>query len=367
MSDAAAEHGRRIARTPLTRLTLVVLALVAILVHSVVVYYAWSFYNAGSQIFVGGARPDDPIGAGSSPGPSDQFFATPFATPATAQSRITVLLTGIDHTVSRTESLNDTLLIASIDPSTKAMAMVSFPRDISEFPLYDGRTYHGKINSLMTYASNHPSDFPDGPFPTLVHELSYLLGIPIHYYAAVDLDGFREMIDAVGGVRVNVERDIADGSYAWLDGTHGFYLSAGVHVLDGNTALAFVRSRKGAGDNDFTRASRQQQLLIALRAKLTDPTTIGHLPDVLAIAARTIRTDFPPERLSEMISLSKEIDSKAIQRVVLQPPTYSIHPPTNTTNGIYTLRLQLDAIAKLSVEWFGADSRFAASNGVWTP
>ncbi|HEY2915599.1 MAG TPA: LCP family protein [Candidatus Limnocylindrales bacterium] len=368
MSDAATEPGRRFGGARTTRMTLVVLGLAAILVHSVVVYYAYSFYSAGSKIFIGGAHADDDYSNGllGSPQPSELYLATPFATPQSATSRVTVLLTGIDHTTSRTESLNDTLLIASVNPLTKTISMVSFPRDVSEFPLYNGATYHGKINSLMEWAASHPQDFPDGPLPTLVHELSYLLGIPIHYYAAVDLDGFRQMIDAVGGVTVTVQRAIDDPSYSYLDGTHGFYLAAGVQVLDGRTALAYVRSRKGDGDNDFTRAGRQQQLLLALRARVTDPTVLARLPDLLSVAGETIRTDFPADRIAEMIDLTKSINGDGIKRVVLQPPTYSVHPPTNTTGGTYTLRLDLDAIARLSVEWFGADSRFAAKDA-WVP
>lgn len=368
MSDAAAQQGRRVGAGRPTQLTLVALGLIAILAHGVVVYYAYSFYSAGSRIFIGGSHADDDYanGLNATPGPSELWEATPFATPQTATSRVTVVLTGIDHTGTRTEALNDTLLIASINPLTEAISMVSFPRDVTEFPLYNGGTYHGKINSLMQWAAAHPNDFPDGPLPTLVHELSYLLGIPIHYYAAVDLDGFRRMIDAVGGVSVNVQRAIDDPSYSWLDGSHGFSLSAGVHTLDGPTALAYVRSRKGDGDNDFTRAGRQQQLLLALRAKVTDPSVLARLPDLLGVAGDTIRTDFPADRIAEMIAITKQVDSDAVKRVVLQPPMYSVHPPNRSTGGIYTLTLNLDALARLSVDWFGADSRFAAT-GAWIP
>jgi LCP family protein required for cell wall assembly len=237
--------------------------------------------------------------------------------------------------------------------------MISFPRDIAEFPLWDGRTYSGKINSLMTYARNHPDEFPLGPLPTLIRELGFLLGTPIHYYAAVDIGGFERMIDAVDGVTVNVVRQIADGRYDWLDGSpRGFYLSAGSHQLDGRTALAYVRSRYGAGDNDFTRAARQQQLVVALRAKLTDPAMLPRLPEVLELAGGMIRTNFPPDRIDEMLGLASGVDDGSIQRFVLKPPTYSVHPPTYTTSGTYILRLKLDEVARLSVELFGRDSRY---------
>jgi LCP family protein required for cell wall assembly len=335
-----------------------VLVSLVLVSHGLVASYAWAFYEAGNKIFV----PDD-IGQepapSSSPGATELPVGTPFATPETKEARITILLTGIDHNAERTHSLTDTLLVLTLDPETGEAAMISFPRDISEFPLYTGGKYNSKINSLMTFAANHPKDFPDGPLPTVAKELGYLLGIPIHYYAAVDLGGFEELINVAGGVDIDVKRRIADGRYDWLDGSPtGFFLSAGQHHLNGRIALAFVRSRQGVGDNDFVRADRQQQLLLALRAKLLDPAMLPKLPDLLDAASRTIRTNFPPEQINEMLAMVERFDASTIKRFVLRPPTYSIHPPTNTTNGTYILRLHLDAIARLSVKLFGSDSTY---------
>jgi anionic cell wall polymer biosynthesis LytR-Cps2A-Psr (LCP) family protein len=160
-------------------------------------------------------------------------------------------------------------------------------------------------------------------------------------------------------VTVDVERPIADPLYDWLDGSPpGFYLPAGRQKLNAREALAFVRSRQGAGDNDFTRADRQQQLLLAMRSKLTDPSNLDKLPAVLEAAAQTIRTNFPPERLDEMVALAQDLGDAATSRIVLQPPKYSVHPPTNSTGGTYILRLKWDAIRTLSVQLFGEDSTF---------
>lgn len=335
------------------------LSLVVLVSHGVLGYYAWSFYDAGTRIFVGEPGPDGTPAPSLDPSADPEYEATPQATPETRQSRITILLTGIDAAPTRTQALTDTLLVLSVDPNTGKGVMISFPRDIAEFPLWDGRTFHGKINSLMTYARNHPAEFPDGPLPSLIRELGFLLGTPIHYYSAIDLGDFEAMIDAVGGVTINVERTIADGRYDWLDGSpYGFYLSAGEHTLDGRNALAYVRSRYGAGDNDFTRAERQQRLLLALRAKLTDPAMLPALPQLLDLAADAIRTNFPPDRIDEMLELARGVDDGSIDRYVLRPPTFSFHPPTNTTGGTYILRLKTDAVAKLSLELFGRDSRY---------
>ena len=92
----------------------------------------------------------EPRRPGQSPAPTDEYVVDPVATPATTASRINILLTGVDSAEDRTHALTDTLLVASIDPTTADVALVSIPRDISDFPLYDGRTFTGKINSLMT-------------------------------------------------------------------------------------------------------------------------------------------------------------------------------------------------------------------------
>jgi LCP family protein required for cell wall assembly len=283
----------------------------------------------------------------------------PEETPATAASRINILLTGIDSAETRTTSLTDTIMVVSVDPVDGSVVMLSVPRDISNFELYDGRTFTGKINSLMTWARNHPNEFPDKPFPTLMKEVGHLVGVPIHYFAAIDLQGFRRMIDAVSGVTVTNERAINDPRYDWLDGTYGFYLDAGKVHLDGRTALAYARSRQGEGDSDFTRAARQQELLVALQRKLTSPEMITTLPEIIRVAGDTVRTNLPTDRLEEFIGLAREIDTADIERVVLTYP-YAFHPPTSSTGGVWTLQLRMDRVAKLSIELFGDDSRYAA-------
>ena len=86
-------------------------------------------------------------------------------------------------------------------------------------------------------------------------------------------------------------------------------MSAGKHHLDGRTALAYVRSRQGVGDNDFNRARRQQQVLLALREQLTKPENLPQIPGLLDAAGDTIRTNFPSERVGEMIDLAQRVDT----------------------------------------------------------
>jgi LCP family protein required for cell wall assembly len=352
-----------------TVIVLVALSAVVVLTHGAAAYYAYSFYDAGNAIFVGDVNPTAspaPVGSGSpfasgsaSPSPSDNsidFQGSAGATPPPGESRINILFTGIDSGNGRDHALTDTMLIASIDPDTKKVAMVSFPRDISNFKLWDGRTFKGKLNSLMTYARLHPKEFPDGAVGTLTKELGYLLGVPIYYYAAINLDGFKQMVDLVGGVTVTYNQDIIDPTYIWEDGAkNGYVFRAGTRHLDGRHALAFVRSRKA--DSDFARAARQQILLVALRKELTKPDMLPKIPALLKAAAKTVRTDFPQGQAADMVALVRGVDDKSIQRYVLGPP-YATHPPNNTTGGIYTLKLNMTKLAALSVKLFGADSRY---------
>lgn len=350
-------HPPRTTRSRSSVAALVALIAAVALMHGVAGYYAWAFYDAGSKIFTGGEPKPTPAGLLPSSGASVPPIVSPGAT-AAPNDRITILLLGVDSGHAREFANTDTMLVASISVSRGTLTMVSFPRDISRFPLYSGGTYRDKLNSLMSAAANNPSKYPDGPARTLANELGFLLGIPIQYTASMNLVGFEEMINTVGGVDINNETSIDDPLYDWFDGTFGFKLSAGPHHLDGRHALAWVRSRRGAGDNDFKRADRQQQLLIALKGKLTEPAVIAKLPDLLQIAGRSVSTDLPPDLLRQSVAMAADINAAKVQRVVLGPP-YTEHPPTTSTGGIYTLTLLLDKVEALSVELFGSESRYA--------
>jgi len=345
----------RSARAVLAVVTVLVLAM-----HLFVGYYAWSFYEAGSAIFQPiDDQPPAIVGALSSPAATGSLApsATPpsLAAPAPPSNRITVLLTGVDSGHDRNHALTDTLLVVSVDTVDKTAVMLSIPRDIARFQLYSGGIYQDKINSLMTAARNNPARFPDGPMGTLTRQIGFIIGVPINYYAMIDLDGFQKMVSLVGGVDIDNPKVIDDPLYDWLDGTWGFRLSAGPHHLDGRTALAYVRSRQGAGDNDFTRARRQQQVLAALRLKLTSPAGLRQLPSLLDVASRTIRTDFPANHLRDYVGLSRAISDDQIQRYVVGPP-YARSPAV--PGSTYFLLLDPDLIAKLSIRVFGTDSRY---------
>jgi LCP family protein required for cell wall assembly len=355
--------GREAARRPPTNAVVAGLGLVVLVTHIWAIAVGWSLFEASGRIFPDDVATPNPTEVPATPRPSDGFHATPQVTPETASSRINVLLTGIDASELRTHALTDTLIVVSVDPLTGDVSMVSFPRDIARFTMSNGEVYRQKINSLFTAAEKDPDRYPDGGLPTLLREIGFLLGIPIHYYAAVDLAGFARLVDSVGGVTVDNPRPINDPTYGgWTDGRVGFRLAAGVHHLDGETALAYARSRRGAGDSDFTRARRQQQLLVAIRNRLTDAALLPQLPGVITAGSEVVRTNFPQERLEEMLTVAQGIEGEdGIRRIVLGPP-YARNPPAGTPGG-YQLVLDMERLAKLSVELYGTDSSYADGGG----
>lgn len=354
-------------RRPAVRAVLAVLILLVVGTHGLLAYDSWAFVDASSRIFVGGqsaptpAPGQTPNSAATDNGAGANYGGGSAINPPTGSSRVTILLTGIDAYRTRSQALNDTLLVVSFDPVKKTAAMLSVPRDTSEFPLYFGGVYHGRINSLMTWVYLNPRASPDSPIDTLTKELGFLLGIPVNYYAAVDLAHFRTMIDLVGGVDVNNPKWINDGLYDWLDGSpQGFQLSPGPHHLDGRLALAYVRSRQGLGDSDYTRAARQQEALVSLAKKMASPAGTAQLPSLLNAAASAIKTDLPSDRVPDMVQLAGGFDPAVITQIVLGAP-YNYHPDSSTTSGVWTSRLYMDKIAALSVKLFGTDS------GYYTP
>lgn len=343
-----------------------VLIALSLLVHGAGAWYALSFVNADHHIFVpptpaataqtGGVTSSASPGA-SSPDSSLDPFTGELQPPDSGSSRITFLLLGADSGMGYDHALTDSQIVVSVDPNTKKVVMASVPRDLAQFPMYSGGTYSGKINSLMTAAASDPAHYPDGGIGTLAKEIGFLLGIKVNYYAFVNLAGFARIIEAVGGVDVVNPAPINDPGYQFPDGQVGFTLAQGPVHLNSRIGLAFVRTRMGIGDNDYTRAHRQQLVLQALRQKLTSPAMLPRLPGLLDALAQTVQTDFPPSDLSDMVSMSQQIGSGDITQVVLGPP-FAVNPPLSSTGGVWLLKPNLSVIHKWSALTFGPDSTF---------
>jgi polyisoprenyl-teichoic acid--peptidoglycan teichoic acid transferase len=337
----ALHRDRRPART---------LAIVAALLIGTVAMHAWvgvivtSLNSALGHVFIGGL-----------PLPSSSANAQPLNEPDyhwDGTERISFLLLGIDSGPNRTEALTDTIMVVSIDPVKRTALMISVPRDTGFLPLPDRRLfadgrYPGKVNAITTVASRNPSlwcpDLANGPecgLRTLERSVGLYIGIPIHYYATVDLVGFEHMIDAVGGVELCLPGQLADPTYTGPGNPgRGVRLPAGCHQYNGADALAYSRIRKGVLElpngtrqtqNDFKRAARQQEVLLALRAKFASTNLIFGLPPLMSAVGETVKTDFPRELAGDLASLLPLITGTDIKRVVLGLPQFT-DPPVNPT------------------------------------
>jgi LCP family protein required for cell wall assembly len=276
--------------------------------------YAWQVGSASGaafeRIFAGGALDGSSGPAGPVPGPGE---------------RINVLLVGIDATETRSAILTDTMIVASVDPVGRTVSMLSIPRDLVGVPMGNGDDYGPKLNSLYSFATRNPADYPKGGMRTLEDAVGALLDIPIHYYARFDFDGFIGMVDAVGGVDVDVARRFSHPRYDGygLPGT-GWSIEPGRQHLDGANALAYARVRKAAGESDLTRAARQQQILVAFKERLTSGGSIfWALPRLLDAFGGAARTDIPLERLPDLALVADEMGSDAIVRAVIKDPLIS--------------------------------------------
>jgi polyisoprenyl-teichoic acid--peptidoglycan teichoic acid transferase len=273
-------------------------------------------------------------------------------------SRVTILLAGVDQYSTRSESLYDSIMVVSIDTDTRHVTMISLPRDTAGFPYYWGGTSKIKINAIPTYVRNGWIKSGDNPVTTLVKEVSYLVGVPINYYGALDLASFMRLIDMIGGVDITASA-VNDPSYDWLDGSpYGFQIAAGPHHLNGRLALAYARSRHGAGNSDYARAARQQQVLSAVAHKIATPAMFGQLHDLMGQAASLVQTNFPASQVADTVKFAQSVPAANWDNYVLGPP-YSVSSATATAS---TSCLQLDKVAVLSVKLFGTDSRYSGKN-----
>jgi LCP family protein required for cell wall assembly len=239
----------------------------------------------------------------SSPHPSASAQAT--FNEALLNKRLTVLVIGTDVNAARArkgEAVNtDSLMLASVGPGQKTVLLVSVPRDTVDVPLPDGGKWDQKINAL----------FAEKGVDALVGAMKELFGVPIDGYVKVDMDDFQALVDAVDGVDVNPEQPLDDPKI-------GLKLEAGKQHIDGETALKYVRSR---ADKDYGRAARQQEVMLALVAKLVDDKTDIDLRKLLD-GLKSLETDLPLDDLPTLVEIARRAKDAEVTKQVLQPPDY---------------------------------------------
>lgn len=266
------------------------------------------------------------------------------------KDRVNLLLLGTDQRDNEKgqPSRTDTILVMSIDPATKTAAMLGIPRDTwVRIPLEGGRWIEGKVNTAHFYGE--ANKYPGGG-PALARKtIENLLGIKVHYVARIDFAPFEQMIDAVDGVNVEVEKPLKDDEYPTANyGIERIFVPAGLQHLNGTQALRYVRSRHQ--DSDFGRMKRQQQVLVAMREKAMGLGMITALPKLIGQFKDMIYTDLTPAEALALAKIAGEVDTTNMNSRSLDA-TCCVSPIT-TIGGEEALMPNPAAVKKLVSEVF---------------
>jgi len=197
------------------------------------------------------------------------------------------LIVGIDTRESGEEHSTDTIILLSYNHTTNKALMLSIPRDFN-VEIGENTKWFSRINAVYANAENEKEGTGLKALKKTVEEVT---DMEIQYYGMVDLKGFTKVVDAVGGIDVNVENSFTDYSYPIGKSYKTVSFKAGPQTMDGTTALEYARSRHSQQNNegsDYARARRQQKVIVALKDKvlssetLTDPRKILEIITSLA-------------------------------------------------------------------------------------
>lgn len=212
---------------------------------------------------------------------------------APTNKKVNILVLGVDERQNDVGRSNVTCVV-TVDPATKNASLLWVPRDSRVNIPGNG---WNKIGHAYAYGGPKLSE----------QTVSNLLGIPIDYYIEINMDGFKKVIDALGGVDINVDKrmyyyDPYDAGE--VDNNGLIDLKPGMQHMDGNTTLEYVRFRHDEM-GDIGRIERQQKFVKALLADVATPSVITKIPDVLKEANATFKTDIP---VSEMLKLATQMN-----------------------------------------------------------
>jgi len=225
------------------------------------------------------------------------------------EKRINILLLGMGGEGHKGKYLTDTIMMVSVNPETFQSSMFSIPRDL--FVQIPDRHVSTKINAIYTYELKNLENSSAEAAESMKKVVQEVTGQEIHYHIILDFDGFKEIIDQLGGIDVEVEHDIYDSRYPGPNYSYEtFEIKEGFHHLNAETALKYARVRHTLG-GDFGRAKRQQQVLASTRKKafsvrtLINPFQVG---DLLNILGNHLRTDVQISEIPAFLELVKNVN-----------------------------------------------------------
>lgn len=247
--------------------------------------------------------------------------------------RVNILLLGRGGEGHDGADLTDTIILMSIDPIAKEAALLSVPRDLYvTIPSVGSMKinsvfYTGKSASLSKASAinnDTKKQAENAGLSLLEKTIQDTLGVPIHYHVMADFSGFKQAIDTVEGIDVDVPKELAVQEDMLIDGQpYKLRVKAGNHHMYGVEALAFSRSRYTSARGDFDRSERQRLVISATKSKILSLGTFSNPLKVASILdnfGNHIQTNFSIQDLMRLYELSKEIDNSKINSIGLADP-----------------------------------------------
>lgn len=271
------------------------------------------------------------------------------------EDRINILLLGMGGRFHEGGYLTDTIMLVSLQPSTKKVSMLSIPRDTA-IPV-EGKGWE-KINSINAYAEMEEAGSGG---VAMSQAMSDILQTPIDYYVRVDFEGFVNIVDELGGLDVYVENTLSDRQYPIMGREEAedyesrfehLYIEKGLQKMDGKLALKYARSRHAIGieGSDFARAKRQQQVIVAAKEKalstenLLKPTMITN---ILEEFKEHVSTNLKIWEIVKLWGMFKDINKTNISNKVLDDGPNGLLVGGRNEKGSYVLRPQSNDFAEI--------------------
>jgi LCP family protein required for cell wall assembly len=335
------------------RTALAVIAGLALLVSGVVVFRVWSAIHAISPR----AQPQDLIALvhAKSDEPGSLGWKIKH------DERINILLLGYGGPGHDGPYLTDSVMLLSIRPAMREAMMISLPRDLwVKIPALPRNGFMmGKLNSAYAIGTDH-IDFPNvrpewktdtGGGDLAAATVSQVTGLPVDYWVGVDFKAFRDVVNALGGVRVDVPT-VLDDPYFPIGESTGMmrvHFDVGPQRFDGERALEYARSRETT--SDFDRSRRQQSVMLAVRQRVFSVNAIPKMLSLLAALQDNVRTNLRPGDMQQLADVAGRIKVEDIRRVAID--TSNLLRSATSSNGQYIL-LPLDPT-------YGALQRYLAA------
>jgi len=251
---------------------------------------------------------------------------------AAHNGRTNMLILGIGGNGHTASDLTDTMIVLSVDKRTGSLAMITLPRDLWSDTLKD------KINSAYHYGEAQKAGGGRVLAKSIAAEVT---GLPIHYSLVIDFDGFKKIIDLVGGIDIMVSEEFTDTQYP-VEGRENddcdgdpilacrfktIHFNSGLEHMDGTVALMYVRSRHATGSegSDFARGKRQQDVLLALKQKLVNPKfwlDTNRTRNLVVAFGEAVQTDMNLGELATAVKILNNIDNNSIMKITIENELY---------------------------------------------